>query len=117
MSAPQSENAGYPDWQYEAKCKGTQHSSLFFAPLHFEGKQARLNRERRAKAICAECPVCLECRDYALRVAEPHGVWGGLSEIERRSVIASIRGGEAVVLSPPLMVAVARQFVSRHAGE
>ena len=44
-------------------------------------------REAQAKAICRECPVQPECLDYALGIREPHGIWGGLTEAERRLLI------------------------------
>jgi WhiB family redox-sensing transcriptional regulator len=44
-------------------------------------------REARAKAICQECPVRQECLHYALDVGEPHGIWGGLNESERRGLL------------------------------
>ena len=44
-------------------------------------------RERQAKAICARCPVRMECLEYAIRIREPHGIWGGLNELERRILI------------------------------
>ncbi len=34
--------------------------------------------------ICAQCIVQPECLEFALRVHEPHGIWGGLTEAERR---------------------------------
>jgi len=37
-----------------------------------------------AKAICAGCPVCSECLDFALAGSERFGVWGGMTEKERR---------------------------------
>lgn len=39
---------------------------------------------RQAKIICRRCEVRQECLDYALAAGERHGVWGGLSERERR---------------------------------
>lgn len=41
---------------------------------------------RAAKAVCAVCPVAAECLDYALKRGERYGIWGGLSERERRKV-------------------------------
>lgn len=73
-------------WQWRAACRG-EDSSLFFAPNHSEPKEERAHRERRAKSICASCPVRIECLEYAVRIREPHGIWGGLSEIERRVLI------------------------------
>lgn len=73
-------------WQFDAACRG-EDSSLFFAPNHFERYGEKESREARAKAICARCPVRSECLEYALRIREPHGVWGGLNETERRQVL------------------------------
>ena len=71
-------------WQERAACRGPQ-SVVFFPPHHAERKNERLSRERRAKAICASCPVLESCLDYALTIREPHGIWGGLNEMERRA--------------------------------
>jgi WhiB family redox-sensing transcriptional regulator len=79
------------DWQRSAACRG-EHAVAFFPPPHFERKELRLARERRAKAICRTCPVSAACLDYALAAREPHGVWGGLNEVERR-IIADERNG------------------------
>lgn len=73
-------------WLLDAACKG-EHTAAFFPPAHFERKELRLARERHAKAICATCAVASECLDYALRTREPHGVWGGLNEVERRQLL------------------------------
>ena len=48
-----------------------------------------------AKAICVQCPVLEECREYALGVREIHGIWGGLNEMERRALLRE-RAREAV---------------------
>jgi WhiB family redox-sensing transcriptional regulator len=61
---------------------------MFFPPAHFERKDEKLDRERRAKAICATCSVRRDCLDYALRIREPHGIWGGHNELERRALLA-----------------------------
>lgn len=60
---------------------------MFFPPAHFERKDEKLEREGRAKAICATCSVQQECLDYALRIREQHGIWGGLSESERKPLL------------------------------
>lgn len=72
-------------WQAKAACRGP-HTDLFFAPSHFERKDDRQQREARAKEICASCPVRKPCLEYALRIHEPHGIWGGLNEAERRAL-------------------------------
>ncbi|WP_269324936.1 WhiB family transcriptional regulator [Rhodococcus pyridinivorans] len=57
---------------------------LFFPPTD-ERQHERARRERIAKKICAECPVLSPCRQYAIAVNEPYGIWGGMSESERRA--------------------------------
>jgi len=71
-------------WPVRAACRGPQ-ASVFFPPPHFERKDDKLVREERAKAICRTCPVSEPCLAYALRIREPHGIWGGLNELERRN--------------------------------
>ena len=68
------------DWQLSALCRGC--AELFFHP-HGEREPARGEREAAAKALCARCPVRRECAEHALRMAEPYGVWGGVTETER----------------------------------
>ena len=47
---------------------------------------------RRAKAICAECPVRALCLAKAMSIhPPPDGVWGGLSERERRKLATAAR--------------------------
>src|SRR3989442_1073106 len=74
-------------WQQQARCRGAD-ASLFFSPTYLEKREARADRENRARAICAECIVRRDCLDFALSTREPHGIWGGLNEIERRAVLA-----------------------------
>lgn len=74
------------EWQMRAACRGPQ-SAVFFPPTVAEAKEERSERERRAKAICAQCTVITECLEYALRIREPHGIWGGLNEQERRRLL------------------------------
>ncbi|MEI2638904.1 MAG: WhiB family transcriptional regulator [Microthrixaceae bacterium] len=81
MSAQLSPNA----WQHRAACRGPQ-AAVFFPPPQFERKRDRLEREARAKAICDVCPVRTECLDYSIEIKEPHGIWGGLNEVERKSL-------------------------------
>ncbi len=83
MSAQQIDDA----WQVKAACRGPQ-AAMFFPPAHFERKDDKEDRERQAKAICATCPVRRPCLDYAVRIREPHGIWGGLNELERRPLLA-----------------------------
>ncbi|KXF51375.1 hypothetical protein AXA44_01300 [Rhodococcus sp. SC4] len=71
-------------WQRFARCQNMD-TDTFYSPED-EGRGPRLRRERVAKQICGECVVQLRCQMHALLTAEPHGVWGGLSESERRRV-------------------------------
>ena len=66
-------------WTADAACTG--QTDLFFAPAG-ERPEARVVREGRARAICRNCPVLLECRDWA-RENREYGFWGGESEEER----------------------------------
>jgi WhiB family redox-sensing transcriptional regulator len=74
------------DWQMKAECRGPQ-AVVFFPPSQFERKEDKLQRENRAKEICIECSVRTDCLDYALSIREPHGIWGGLNEIERKALL------------------------------
>ena len=63
---------------------------MFFPPAHQERKEERLGRERAAKSICRNCSVQQQCLDYALRIREPHGIWGGRNEVERKQMMDRI---------------------------
>lgn len=68
------------NWMKEALCTG--HTHLFFPPARAEQSRTRYRREREAKKMCLECPVMLQCRDYARRNDEV-GIWGGETEEDR----------------------------------
>ena len=63
------------DWMLEARCLDADPEAFF---------PEKGGSTREAKRICAACPVRAECLDYALRNDERFGIWGGLSERERR---------------------------------
>jgi WhiB family redox-sensing transcriptional regulator len=67
-----------------------------FYPGPCETPSARNDRERAAKRVCASCAVRVECLAYALRSNEQLGVWGGMTENERRDLVADF----AVTASP-----------------
>jgi WhiB family redox-sensing transcriptional regulator len=73
------------EWQTSALCRGN-HSHLFFPPSTFERKDDRERREMRAKAICNVCPVMSDCQTYAVAIREPFGIWGGMTETDRKQV-------------------------------
>ena len=78
-------------WQLRAACRGPE-SMLFFPPTASERKEDREARETKAKSICATCAVQPECLEYALDIREPHGIWGGLNEHERRELLGMRAG-------------------------
>lgn len=67
--------AGEYDWQDYARCLGID-PDLFFPE--------RGASTREAKEICRGCGVREECLEFALQNGEKFGIWGGLSERERR---------------------------------
>ena len=73
-------------WHQQALCAGID-TAVFF-PADDERLLQRNRRERVAKAICAACPVRQPCAVHALVNRELHGVWGGLSESDRRRRLA-----------------------------
>ncbi|MTV24726.1 WhiB family transcriptional regulator [Nitriliruptoraceae bacterium ZYF776] len=78
-------------WELEGRCR-SEDPTLFFGPNRFEPKRERLAREAAAKAICAECPALVACREHAVLHGELYGVWGGMGETDRRSLIAAHEG-------------------------
>jgi len=64
-------------WQDGANCRGA-NADLFFPE--------RGASTRAAKAICRECQVRPECLEFAIVTGEKFGIWGGMSERERRRV-------------------------------
>jgi WhiB family redox-sensing transcriptional regulator len=65
-------------WIDSAACVSAD-PAIFFP----EGDQS----DTEAKQCCASCPVRARCRDYALAAREEFGVWGGLSEDERKAIL------------------------------
>jgi WhiB family transcriptional regulator, redox-sensing transcriptional regulator len=85
------------DWQMEGACRDTG-STIFFHPEGERGP-ARRNRDAAAQAVCATCPVLQQCREHALRVREPYGVWGGLTEDDRERIYAQERSRRLPIAS------------------
>jgi WhiB family transcriptional regulator, redox-sensing transcriptional regulator len=69
-------------WYRNAACQG-EDPELFF-PISTTGP-ARLQL-MEAKRVCARCPVLSECLRWAIVTGMEHGVWGGMSEGERRAL-------------------------------
>jgi WhiB family transcriptional regulator, redox-sensing transcriptional regulator len=68
------------DWRELAACQDAD-PELFF-PVSSSGPS--LDQVAQAKAICAGCLVRRHCLAFALDTRQDHGVWGGMSEEERR---------------------------------
>lgn len=67
------------EWMEQGRCVEVE-PELFFPPKGANGQIIRA-----AKRVCEGCPVRQQCLEYALRNRERFGIWGGLSEVERRS--------------------------------
>ena len=65
------------DWTARAACKGTDPDELFVQGA----------AQNRAKLICRGCPVRTECLADALDNRIEFGVWGGMTEEERRRLL------------------------------
>ncbi|RSS52832.1 WhiB family transcriptional regulator [Streptomyces sp. WAC06614] len=72
-------------WQQRALCR-SWGTGPFYHPAGERGED-REGRDALAKRICARCPVRRACLEHALRTRESYGVWGGLTEEERRAVL------------------------------
>jgi len=62
-------------WQERALCAQTDPEAFF---------PEKGGSTREAKKVCLSCDVRVECLEYALEQDERFGIWGGLSERERR---------------------------------
>lgn len=77
-----------PEWWEHAACRG-HGLALFFGADEHETVTHRRKRERRAKMVCASCPVAIECLADALKFADD-GVRGGLTRYERQQVAPAV---------------------------
>lgn len=74
-------------WQDAALCAQTD-PEVFFPEKGGSTKEA--------KRVCVACPVRVECLTYALSVGERYGIYGGLSERERRVLARRLPGARGV---------------------
>lgn len=70
------------DWRHRAACLD-EDPELFF-PIGVTGPA--LAQVAEAKKVCQRCEVREQCLAWALDNGQDHGVWGGMSEDERRSL-------------------------------
>ena len=70
------------DWRHIALCRD-EDPELFF-PIGNTGPA--LIQAEEAKKVCRRCPVTEPCLQWALETGQDAGVWGGMSEDERRAL-------------------------------
>ncbi|MFI9610484.1 WhiB family transcriptional regulator [Streptomyces sp. NPDC052023] len=85
-------------WQSLAACRDMD-TSVFFSPPGERGS-ARRHRESTARAVCAACPVRTQCARFAVACGQRYGVWGGLTEADRRSLAPTDPVGRPVARTP-----------------
>lgn len=66
------------NWDEEASCRSVDPEVFF--------PDRQEDHATMAKAICRGCPVRMQCLQLALDARLDHGVWGGMTEHERRSL-------------------------------
>jgi WhiB family redox-sensing transcriptional regulator len=91
---PADEQPDERGWQDFANCLGVD-PDLFFPE--------RGASTREAKEVCRGCVVREDCLEYALANGEKFGIWGGMSERERRRIRrqrALARGAQVVAIKP-----------------
>jgi WhiB family redox-sensing transcriptional regulator len=87
-TASQAEEA----WRDQALCAQTDPESFF---------PEKGCSSREAKKVCVECVVKAECLQYALDHDERFGIWGGLSERERRRLRRAYASRDLVIIPVP----------------
>jgi WhiB family redox-sensing transcriptional regulator len=106
---------GTGDWRHAAGCSDTD-GELFF-PAGTTGPY--LLQIEEAKAICRRCPVMEQCLQWALNNRIEYGVWGGMSEDERRLIHLRTRRNQRRArtqanYNPEERARLARDLAERH---
>ena len=81
------DEAAESGWQDRALCAQTDPEAFF---------PEKGGSTREAKKVCRGCEVRMECLEYALEHDERFGIWGGLSERERRRILRRRRTAQPV---------------------
>lgn len=85
--------AATPTWWAAAACRGID-PDLFYP----EGKKEEIEElVTETKTICVTCPVQRACLANALVCRETSGIWGGLTERERRKLARALDAGRILV--------------------
>lgn len=70
-----ADTIGRPRWQARAACRGVGPATFFVE---------RGQSVAEAHALCGRCPVTAECLEFAVANNEKFGIWGDVSERQRR---------------------------------
>lgn len=81
------------DWRASTACLG--YDTEWFFPVGSSGPA--LEQIEQAKAVCGRCAVSTYCLDRALATGQTDGIWGGLTEGERRELRRRQLGGRWLV--------------------
>lgn len=94
------------DWALQAACRRMPDPDSMFAPPREQADAAR--------TVCGPCPVALDCLIEAMDSGLDHGVWGGMTDLQRRA----LRTAHPRVTSwrPVLEAAVQRTAAARSGG-
>ena len=86
------DRACLPDWRDDAACRDAD-PELFFPDGDIRSARAQV---KTAKLICRGCPVSAACLNWALASGQQAGIWGGLTEDDRKRLA---RRGRLVLLT------------------
>lgn len=84
-----TQRASYPKTtatELSSKWKDDALCVQFNGDTFYPGRGGR-SAVAKAKSICLQCPVRVQCLEWALDTGDPHGVWGGLTPDERRALL------------------------------
>jgi WhiB family redox-sensing transcriptional regulator len=94
-------------WRYRAACRGTDLNVFF---------PGRSESAEPARQICAGCPVRQPCLDYALSHGITRGIWGGLTERDRRPLRVHHTAGARQQRNEAITAAAAAGFTMAAIG-
>lgn len=73
-----------PEFFQRAACRG-EDPELFF-PVGDPHSPVNVDQIARAEAVCHGCPVQADCLSWALETGQRDGIWGGMTEHDRRGI-------------------------------
>ncbi|MGW9594685.1 sigma-70 family RNA polymerase sigma factor [Streptomyces chartreusis] len=83
------------DWQLEAVCRYDANDAHGYERLSAMFWATSLTDASAVRSLCQTCSVRLDCASHALELEEPYGIWGGLTEQERRHLLRTRPGAAA----------------------